>query len=151
MEHQGFVPELWNVRGNPAVDSFTERVLARIEKAELKARLGDRDDLRIAWVTVLECSKGHPYPWQQAFWQCLHGLPEKLIPFFEAREYLNQIHENTGAVLDKYLPFRYTPDWQENLVRIKAKLASIAAALPLPPKKPAQSVRFIQKKRNVVG
>ena len=102
-------------------------------------------------LTVLKCSEGHPYPWQQAFWRCFGGLPEKLIPFFEAREYLHQIYENTGTVLDKYLPFRYTRDWQDNLARIKAELASIAAAQPLSPKKPVQSVRFIQKKRNVVG
>lgn len=126
------------VTGSPRVsESFVERVLARLAKLELKAPQGDRDDYRVAWITVLKASEGHPDPWRQAFWQYHGEQPETLIPFFEARAYLHSIYEGNYAVLDPHLPLRFVRGWEEMYLQILEKL---------PVKKPVVSVGTLAKK-----
>jgi hypothetical protein len=114
-------------------ESFTGRVLARLEAAELKVRLGDRDDVRIAWLLVLRASEGHPDPFSLAFYQYFSESPETLIPFFSARADLWRRYE---VCMDEYLPLRYTKDWRGDLARIELRLISEQNLT----KKPAASV-----------
>lgn len=64
----------------------TESILAYLADAEMRepdAWL--RDDVRIAWLTVLHCSEGIERPWEYAFYRYLGKHPDKLIPEFVAR------------------------------------------------------------------
>jgi hypothetical protein len=117
-------------------DPFVARVLARLSEAEWKAPLAARDDIRVAWITVLKADEGHPTPFAQAFFQYFGASPEKLIPFFAARADLDRIYaQSQAAWMEKYLPFRHHDGWRETFARIQAEIDSEA----LPPKKPAAS------------
>jgi hypothetical protein len=128
-------PSLSIVRGHVS-ESFAARVLVRLSEAEWKAPLGARDDIRVAWITVLKADEGHPTPFAQAFFQYFGASPEKLIPFFAARADLDRMYaQSQAAWLEKYLPFRHHDGWRETFARIQAEIDSEA----LPPKKPAAS------------
>jgi hypothetical protein len=117
-------------------ESFAARVLVRLSEAEWRAPLGARDDIRVAWITVLKADEGHPTPFAQAFFQYFGASPEKLIPFFAARADLDRMYaQSQAAWLEKYLPFRHHDGWRETFARIQAEIDSEA----LPPKKPAAS------------
>jgi hypothetical protein len=77
---------------------------------------------------VLRASEGHPDPWRYAFWCYFGAVPEKLIPYFVARNQAN----HTEGFPASLLPFKYTNGWEHEFQRGMA----IAA---LPPKKPAAS------------
>lgn len=65
----------------------SENILAYLAVAE--GREVDpwlRDDIRIAWLTVLHCAQGLSSPWEYAFWRYLGKHPDKLIPLFVERE-----------------------------------------------------------------
>jgi len=131
---------LWTESHDPELHPFAERVLTRIEESEINARLGDRDDIRVAWITVRKCAAGHPYPWQQAFWQAFGRTADELVPYLEARAYLQSVYDgSTTAILDKYLPLRFSSDWKEKLRLAKSELTSKKALSALPPKKPCHS------------
>lgn len=122
-------------------DPFVARVLARLSEAEWKSPLGSRDDIRVAWITVLKADEGHPTPFAQAFFQYFGVSPEKMIPFLSARAELDRIYaQSQAAWLEKYLPFRHHDGWRETFARIQADIDSAA----LPPKKPAASVPAIE-------
>lgn len=129
-------PALSIVRGQLS-ESFVARVLARLSESEWKAPLGARDDIRVAWITVLKSDEGHPTPFAQAFFQYFGVSPDKLIPFLAARADLDRIYAQSQAQwLEKYLPFRHHNGWRETFARIQAEIDEQA----LPPKKPARSV-----------
>jgi len=89
------------------------RILSRLEAAE--AREVDphfRDDIRIAWITVLRASRGEPSPHVSATYTVLGLHPDRVWP---------AIIERRRALLG----WRY-----EAFVGVE-----------LPPKKPSQSVR----------
>jgi hypothetical protein len=44
-----------------------------------------RDDIRIAWLTVLYCANDRPTPWEWAFNAVVGGHPSKVIPELVAR------------------------------------------------------------------
>jgi hypothetical protein len=128
-------PSLSIVSGHVS-ESLVARVLARLSEAEWKAPLGARDDIRVAWITVLKADEGHPTPFAQAFFQYFGASPEKLIPFLAARADLDRMYaQSQAAWLEKYLPFRHHDGWRETFARIQAEIDSEA----LPPKKPAAS------------
>jgi len=65
---------------------LSERVLVRLETAERKE--SDpwlRDDIRIAWITVLYASRGNPQPHIDATYQVLGIHPDKVWPAICAR------------------------------------------------------------------
>jgi hypothetical protein len=65
---------------------LAERVLARLEAAEQKeSDLWLRDDIRIAWITVLYASRGNPQPHIDATYQVLGIHPDKVWPAICAR------------------------------------------------------------------
>ena len=128
-------PTLSIVRGEVS-ESFVARVLDRLSESELKAPLGARDDIRVAWITVLKADEGHPTPFTQAFFQYFGESPDKLIPFLAARAEIDRIYATAQAAwMEKYLPFRHHDGWRETFARIQAQIDSEA----LPPKKPAAS------------
>lgn len=57
--------------------------LAWAESAEQDRWL--KDDIRLAWITVLLAARGYPEPWELAFWQTFGKRSHKLIPEFVAR------------------------------------------------------------------
>ena len=65
---------------------LAERVLARLEAAEQKeSDLWLRDDIRIAWITVLYASRGNPQPHIDATYKVLGLHPDKVWPAICAR------------------------------------------------------------------
>jgi hypothetical protein len=61
--------------------ALSERVLARLADAERsEPDVWLRDDIRIAWLTVLYCANGKPTPWEWAFNRVVGGQPSKVIP-----------------------------------------------------------------------
>lgn len=115
-----------------------EHVLEYLQKAEWKAPIGERDDIRVAYITVIKAFEGHPDPFAIAFWQYFSASPDQLIPFFAARaELWRNYDQRTMSVLDRYLPLRYSSDWREVVERIECELA-IA-------KKPCGSVKVMAK------
>jgi hypothetical protein len=52
-----------------------------------------RDDIRIAWLTVLNASEGKPDPWRYSFWMYLGRVPEKVIPELVARAERHRLME----------------------------------------------------------
>jgi hypothetical protein len=65
---------------------LAERVLVRLEAAEQKeSDLWLRDDIRIAWITVLEASRGNPQPHIDATYKVLGIHPDKVWPAICAR------------------------------------------------------------------
>jgi hypothetical protein len=64
----------------------TEHVLAHLERAELKeCDPWLRDDLRIAWITVLYAAQGNPQAHIDASYNVLGIHPDKVWPAIEAR------------------------------------------------------------------
>jgi hypothetical protein len=66
--------------------TLAERVLRRLEAAEKKEP--DpwlRDDIRIAWITILYASRGNQQPFVDATYQVLGLHPEKVWPAILAR------------------------------------------------------------------
>lgn len=120
------------------VSKLTARVLSYLAEAEDRTRVGDRDDIRVAWITVLKASEGHPDPFAIAFWQYFSESPETLIPFLAARAHLNRIYGENFQALDKHFPFQYARDWQDTYQRILIEVA-------LPPKKQSHSVGIKKK------
>ena len=95
-----------------------------------------RDDDGIAKLTVLYASQGNSDPWRFAFWMQFGLVPEKLVPFFVARDAANR----TGGFPESLLPLRYNRDWRETF-----ELGLALAAIPklqLPPKKLPHSVPY---------
>jgi hypothetical protein len=86
--------------------NLAERVLLRLEAAE-KRELDPwlRDDLRIAWITVLWSARGVPEwslhgdqpPFSAAVWQVLHCAPEQVWPRIVARR-----REQLGALYEQF-------------------------------------------------
>lgn len=108
---------------------FSERVMARLAQAEareVEAHLAD--DYRIAWLTVLHCAEGIAQPWEFAFWRYLGQHPKKLIPFFveRAEKHAQMIAGTAGE----------GPAFGTGAVA-----GPTNAAAPLPPKKPATSIK----------
>lgn len=66
--------------------SFSERVLVRLAAAEqAEPDVWMRDDLRIAWLTVLYCANNRPTPWDWAFNRVIGGHPSRVISQLVAR------------------------------------------------------------------
>lgn len=64
-----------------SASAWSERVLARLEKFEQKETdPWQRDDLRIAWITVLYASRGNQQPHVDATYRVLGIHPEKVWP-----------------------------------------------------------------------
>lgn len=62
-------------------NSFSQRVLVRLAQAEsTEPDVWLRDDIRIAWITVLNCANHKPTPWEWAFNTVIGGHPSKVIP-----------------------------------------------------------------------
>jgi len=65
---------------------LTARVLLRLEQVERREPdAWMRDDIRIAWITVLECSRGNPQAFVDATYRVLGLHPSKVWPAIEAR------------------------------------------------------------------
>lgn len=76
--------------GNPT----SEHVLSYLADAESREPLvWLRDDIRIAWLTVLACAEGKADPWRYAFWMYLGAVPEKIIPQLVARAEAHRLME----------------------------------------------------------
>lgn len=116
-------------------EKFSQRVLDRIAEAKDKEVYDPwrKDDLQIAWLTVLRADEGEADPWRLAFWQTLGEYPEKLIPFLVARADV----DSDEHFPESLKPFRYTRDWP-SVYLIGKKISERAAALP--PKKPMHHV-----------
>jgi hypothetical protein len=70
-------------KGNP---STTDRILAQLALAEAKEPCPwFRDDIRIAWITVLMASRGNTMPHVVATYQVLGLHPDKVWPAILAR------------------------------------------------------------------
>lgn len=76
--------------GNPHSESVCE-YLAACEDREPNVWL--RDDIRIAWLTVVNAAQGKLDPWRYSFWMYLGRTPEKLIPFFVERAERHRLME----------------------------------------------------------
>jgi hypothetical protein len=75
-------------------DRHTFAILDYLASAELAEEdVWLRDDIRIAWITVLYASQGRPNPWLWAFNRVVGGHPDKVIPQLVARR---QKHEEMG-------------------------------------------------------
>lgn len=95
-------------------------ILAYLERAEsIEVQPWQRDDLRVAWKTVLYAAQGHPDPWGYAFWSYYGKTWEKALAEWAKRD------RSTEAIL--------------------AKIEAEYQALPAP-KKPAQSERRIKRR-----
>ena len=135
-------PGLQIVRGLVSA-KFSARVLARLSEAEQKTPIAiDQQDYRIAWLTVLRADEGNLDPWRQAFWEIVGNLPEKTIPFWQAR---------ADLLADEYVPLalidlKYTKDWGGQYIRAKMA-ADEARAAELPPKKPPYSIPSLKNSR----
>jgi hypothetical protein len=95
-----------------------------------------RDDDGFAQLTMRYASEGNPDPWRFAFWMQFGMVPEKLIPYFVARD----IAHLTEGFPERFLPFRYNRDWRETF-ELGLRLATVPK-LQLPPKKPSHSVPY---------
>jgi len=107
---------------------LTDRILARLAEAE--ARELDpwrRDDLRIAWITVLNASRGESAPHFWATYQVLGTSPDQVWPRIVANR-----KAKLGALYDEI----YGAD---------------ADAVSAAPKKPAQSVRWGQRAKSATA
>jgi hypothetical protein len=105
--------------------TLSQRVAYRLTQIEIREPdAWFRDDLRIARLTVFFASNGNPDPWRYAFWWYLGKTPDKLIPFFVAREATRGAMEagERGGDRASLLRPKDTPPTQ-----------------PLPAKKPAHS------------
>jgi hypothetical protein len=120
------------------------RVIKRIEQSLVKeSDPRKRDDDGIAKLTMRYASEGHSDPWRFAFWMQFGLVPEKLVPFFVARD----TADRTEGFPESLLPLRYNRYWLETFESGLA-LAAIPK-LQLPPKKSPHSVpyapRFIRR------
>jgi hypothetical protein len=85
LEVLGRIPYAALPPGAPCVD-VSERVLVYLEKCERKEfDPWMRDDIRIAWITVLEASRGNPQPHIDATYKVLGIHPAKVWPAICAR------------------------------------------------------------------
>jgi uncharacterized protein YbjT (DUF2867 family) len=103
--------------------SFTDRIVARLEQAELhESDAWYRDAIRIARLTVLYAAQGDPSPHFWATYQVLRTAPDQVWPATVARR---------KAMLGDYYE----------------SIFGAEIGVTLPPKKPVQSVRSRQRAR----
>jgi hypothetical protein len=99
----------------PESMGLAERVLCRIREVEQKeSGAWERDDLRVAWLTVSFAAQGQAEPWRAAFIHYFDGRPEKMIPFWVAREAKNRA-ELGPSLAEEML----APDFLANLQTVK--------------------------------
>jgi hypothetical protein len=148
---------------------LAERVLARLEAAEQKeSDLWLRDDIRIAWITVLEASRGNPQPHIDATYKVLGIHPDKVWPAICARRAailgsseipsaaLPDLGAAYGLSADLGTQLRQNIDGKNGQVTGSAQRAQLrcgrksdklgraeeaSGSLALSPKKPSESVR----------
>lgn len=64
----------------------SERILSYLASAEQDEEdVWLRDDIRIAWITVLYAANDRPTPWEWAFNRVIGGHPSKVIPILVER------------------------------------------------------------------
>jgi hypothetical protein len=113
-------------------ERLTKRVIARLVER-------DSED-NVARLTVHYASEDHPDPWRFAFWMCYGFVPEKLIPFFVARDIANRADRFPLSLL----PLRFNRYWPETFAAGMAM--SQLEPVTLPPKKPCHSAPAIAAK-----
>lgn len=115
---------------------LAERVLLRLEQAERKE--SDpwlQDDLRIAWITVLEASRGNSQPHVDATYHVLGIHPDKVW---------QAILERRAALLgrnEKPLEGAGSFSSESSRTQVRRQSADTGLAPPISPKKPCASER----------
>ena len=123
-----------NVLKSVTGQRLTRRIIARLAKS-------DSEDGNVARLTVKYAFEGHPDPWRFAFWMCYGLVPEKLIPYFVARDIANHT-DNFPASL---LPLHFNRYWPETFAAGMAM--SRIELVALPPKKPCHSALVVSTGR----
>jgi hypothetical protein len=94
-------------------EPLTRRILLRLEQAEAREPNPHlQDDYRIAWITVLNASRGQREPHVSASYTVLGLHPEKVWPSMVARR-----RADTGADYDKFFPSTDAPSSPKKPVR----------------------------------
>lgn len=110
--------------------SLAERILARLEEAELhEVNPHFQDDCRISWITVLRAARGDTIPHISATFSVLGLHPNRVWPAIVARR-----KAQCGSYYEVFYP--------NDAVSFVGDLSE-----KLPPKKPVQSVR-LERYRN---
>ena len=106
--------------------SFADRVLARLEQRERKEiDPWVRDDIRIAWITVLYAARGESQPHVAASYQVLGLHPDKVWPAIVARR-KTQLGRYYEEFFGEELPPK-KPAAREAIARIRLAAKSAAA------------------------
>lgn len=88
-----------------ANSSLSERVLARLNQAEdREPNVWFRDDIRIAWITVLRAARGEAIPHVTATYAVLGLHPDKVWPAIMARR-----RAQLGTLYEAFYPFETAP------------------------------------------
>jgi len=134
---------------------LAERVLVRLEAAEQKeSDLWLRDDIRIAWITVLEASRGNPQPHVDATYKVLGIHPDKVWPaILERRKALlgrqeRLWHTNAISVGSSVTATAMTPEDYRSptTVHTSAGTATPPTIATNGTRKPARSTRTERRK-----
>ena len=136
IEVLGRIPYAALPPGSTASVELSERVLARLEKAERQE--SDpwlRDDIRIAWISVLEASRGNPQPHVDDTYRVLGIHPDKVWPAILARREA-LLGKNFGLIGADGPPTSQTASNQVGEL----------SPINTPPKKSSKSVRTLAQK-----